>query len=100
MTNWPAHGDYSANPVFRAAQIMTNVAQILDVVKIEWAAEGQWSEWDQGVRDSISAWLRDEYDGQFMAHRALAGSSAPTPDAGSAQSMDPTPSTLPEGREG
>jgi hypothetical protein len=38
------------------ADILTNVCQIIDVVKIEWGEA--WSAWDQAVRDSISLWLK------------------------------------------
>ena len=34
--------------------LLSDVAQILDVVKIEWSAENSWSEWDQSVRDRIT----------------------------------------------
>ena len=40
-----------------AIDILTNAAQILDVVKQEWMAEGAWSDFDQSVRNSISAYL-------------------------------------------
>ena len=36
---------------------LTNVTQILDVVRQEWSAQGCWSEWDQSVRDDITAIL-------------------------------------------
>lgn len=78
MSDWPKHGDYSDNPIFRAAQIMTDAAQILDVTKGEWGAS--WSAWDQGVRDRITDWLRCHYDGRFNNHRAmLSASPPPTP---------------------
>lgn len=55
--DWPKRGDHSGDPIYQAAGIMTDAAQILDVVSREWGKVGQWSEWDQSVRDSISAWL-------------------------------------------
>lgn len=36
------------------ATCLTNCAQILDIVRAEWKAEGVWSEWDQSVRDQIT----------------------------------------------
>jgi hypothetical protein len=39
-----------------AAQIMTDCAGLLDQIKREWG--GEWSDWDQGVRDRITAWLK------------------------------------------
>lgn len=55
--DWPKRGDRSGDPIYQAAGIMTDVCQILNVVKGEWEAEGCWSEWDQSVRDRITAWL-------------------------------------------
>lgn len=58
--DWPKHGDH--RPSKReddARQIMTDAAQILDVVKGEWGSS--WSGFDQGVRDRISTWLADHY---------------------------------------
>lgn len=55
--DWPKHGDRSGDPVYQAAGIMTDVAQILDVVRREWSEVGQWSDWDQSVRDKITTWL-------------------------------------------
>lgn len=37
------------------ADLLTNLAQILDVVKGEWAEE--WSVWDQAQRDEITLFL-------------------------------------------
>lgn len=37
-----------------ARGLLSDVAQILDVVKIEWSAENSWSEWNQSVRDRIT----------------------------------------------
>src|SRR5579872_5986020 len=42
-----------------AAAILTNCAQILDVVKPEW--KESWSEWDQATRDGITNWLTNHY---------------------------------------
>jgi hypothetical protein len=50
------------------ANLLTNVAQILDVVKLEWGEA--WSTWDQEQRDSITKIL--------MA--GLRGADAPTPE--------------------
>lgn len=41
------------------ANLLTDVAQILDVVKTEWGAEKFWSDWDQGVRDRIASALKN-----------------------------------------
>lgn len=49
--------------------LLTNIAQILDVVKIEWAES--WSDWDQAQRDGITAWLTEYY------RRAAPASPAP-----------------------
>lgn len=68
--NWPKHGDCRGDPIFQAAAIMHNVAQILDVVKREWATDGCWSDWDQGVRDSVATWLTQHYAGRFDHHSA------------------------------
>lgn len=40
----------------KMANTLCNCAQILDVVKIEWGES--WSDWDQSVRDDITACLR------------------------------------------
>ena len=42
--------------VSEVANILTNVCQIIDMVKQEWGDE--WSDWDQSVRDEISQWLK------------------------------------------
>jgi hypothetical protein len=34
--------------------LLTDIAQLLDRAKQEWAAEGAWTEWDQSVRDRIT----------------------------------------------
>ncbi|MER9662326.1 hypothetical protein [Mesorhizobium sp. M0159] len=39
------------------ANLLTNCAQILDVVKGEWSKDGSWSAWDQSVRDGITSTL-------------------------------------------
>lgn len=44
-----------AGKIEAGAGILTDCAQILDVVKKEWGAA--WSTWDQGVRDRLSSWL-------------------------------------------
>lgn len=38
--------------------LLTDLAQIIDVVKREWEPGGSWSEWDQSVRDRITKRLR------------------------------------------
>ena len=43
----------------RAADLLCNIAQILDVVKTEWTTE--WSTWDQDQRDGITAFLKFYY---------------------------------------
>lgn len=43
-----------------AQTLLTNVAQILDVVKGEWGPA--WSAWDQEQRDGITNWLKASYD--------------------------------------
>jgi hypothetical protein len=48
--DWPKRGDHSDDPAALAAGIMTDAAQILDVVQREWAAVGSWSDHDQAVR--------------------------------------------------
>ena len=53
----PKAGDHSKNREVIAAGIMTDCAQILDVVKREWGAS--WTGWDQGVRDRITTWLQE-----------------------------------------
>ncbi len=66
-----------------AASLFTDITQILDVVSREWAAEGQWSPWDQSVRDHISDWLRAYYPGADRAaavKAALAVATAHTED--------------------
>ena len=42
-----------------ACDLLTNLAQIIDVVKGEWAES--WSAWDQEQRDAITTWLRGYY---------------------------------------
>lgn len=59
--DWPKRGDHSKEPSALAAGIMTDVAQILDVVQREWSAEGSWSDHDQAVRNRITAWLSAHY---------------------------------------
>ena len=39
----------------KCADLLTNIAQILDVVKGEWAES--WSAWDQEQRDAITRYL-------------------------------------------
>jgi hypothetical protein len=41
--------------------VLTCACQILDVVKYEWSATNAWSDWDQSVRDRISAILKAYY---------------------------------------
>ena len=57
----PKAGDYSKNREVIAAGIMTDCAQILDVVKREWGSS--WSGWDQDVCDRMTAWLQEHYQG-------------------------------------
>jgi hypothetical protein len=46
----------------RAADLLCNVAQILDVVKSEWAESwSPWSPWDQEQRDGITELLKFYY---------------------------------------
>lgn len=45
----------------RACGLLTNLAQIIDVVRAEWMQSGDWSEWDQEQRDALGQWLRDYY---------------------------------------
>lgn len=52
----------------QTANLLTNLAQILDVVKIEWGEA--WSEWDQAQRDGITKYL--------LAREVSARSPAPT----------------------
>jgi hypothetical protein len=40
-----------------AVSVLVSSAQILDVVKQEWLQSNSWSEWDQSVRDSYTAYL-------------------------------------------
>ena len=65
LRRWSDDIDTKELRIKSAANLITNVAQILNVVQSEWGAEGQWSEWDQGVRDSITAWL-SEYHGKSL----------------------------------
>jgi len=46
----------SAELLREAAGVITDACMILDVVKGEWAEA--WFEWDQGVRDRATAFLR------------------------------------------
>lgn len=41
--------------------LLTNCAQIMDRAKQEWLPEGAWTEWDQSVRDGITAALKQFY---------------------------------------
>lgn len=41
----------------QAASLLGNLAQIIDVVRQEWAAENNWSDWDAEQRRGITAWL-------------------------------------------
>lgn len=69
MSDWIARHHPRGQPRPRdlpeIAGLLADVAQILDVVKIEWAES--WSDWDQGVRDRITATLRDIHEklGEF-----------------------------------
>jgi len=49
------------------AQLLTDCACILDVVKGEWGEA--WSEWDQGVRDRITKQLVAIYDARVTPLR-------------------------------
>ena len=42
------------------ADLLVNLAQIIDVVKQEWAEA--WSEWDQEQRDGITKYLKWWYE--------------------------------------
>jgi hypothetical protein len=37
---------------------LSNVAQLIDTIKVEWTACGAWSEWDQSVRDDLTRHLQ------------------------------------------
>ena len=50
--------------VISAADLLTNLSQIIDVVKGEWAES--WSQWDQEQRDAITAWLKAYYDEKWI----------------------------------
>jgi hypothetical protein len=52
-------------PSLSLINLLTNVCQILDVVKIEWGETNAWSEWDQSVRDEISEYLKNYYEGKL-----------------------------------
>ena len=52
--------EWSAFSAACVADILTNVCQIIDVIKQEWGEA--WSDWDQSVRDAISKWLK-QYHG-------------------------------------
>jgi hypothetical protein len=43
--------------------LLTNIAQILDVVKQEWGTENCWSEWDEEQRLGIIRVLRNYHGG-------------------------------------
>jgi hypothetical protein len=62
-----------------ADALLCNIAQIMDVVKIEWEAENAWSEWDQQQRDDITAVM-------LMCETALAGTDGPGDFTAEAQS--------------
>lgn len=49
--------DQTAGRASEIYECLSCCAQILDVVKHEWSAESAWSEWDQSVRDKITASL-------------------------------------------
>lgn len=72
----------------RAANLLTNIACILDVVKQEWGEA--WSQWDQEQRDGITAWLKEFYDAG-QAGRAV---TEPKVTVGV-----PQPTTLPDALE-
>jgi len=48
----------SEQMVEQARHLFPRVCQILDVVKREWTEAGCWSEWDERVRDEITAWQK------------------------------------------
>lgn len=52
--------DYKIYQHPNLATLLTNICQILDVVKGEWGEA--WSEWDQQQRDAASAWLKEYYE--------------------------------------
>jgi len=39
------------------AQTIVDACQLLDSVKADWSKSGEWSAWDQSVRDRLSAML-------------------------------------------
>ena len=40
---------------------LTNACQIIDVVRQDWSEAGEWSDWDQQVREQITGALRACY---------------------------------------
>jgi hypothetical protein len=36
--------------------LLPEICQLIDAVKVEWSQQGCWSEWDQSVRDRITAY--------------------------------------------
>jgi hypothetical protein len=57
-----------------AERLLIASAGLLDQIKAEWG--DQWSEWDQSIRDGITAWL-------------IAASLAPRNDGATHQTQDP-----------
>lgn len=92
MSDWPKIGQPAPHSRdINAMQIMTDAAQILDVVKREWSAEGCWSDFDQGVRDRIGAWLRAyyaEFDGPYRYTKTSDGKTI-SPGAWATDRLDP-----------
>ena len=68
--NWIARHHPNGIPPPRdlgeVAELLADIAQILDVVKGEWGPS--WSDWDQGVRDRITATLRDISTTRVASH--------------------------------
>jgi hypothetical protein len=48
--------------ISQAENTLCGSAQLIDSIKMEWEPENSWSEWDQGVRDAITASLRTLHD--------------------------------------
>lgn len=63
------------------ADLLVNVAQILDVVKSEW--KESWSEWDQSVRDELSRILKEVMPIEAGKGTGLSQTSAVEGDASS-----------------
>jgi len=56
-----AGSEREAFPMPTLQDVLTNACQLLDSVKMDWAREGCWSDWDQAVRDGLSRELKITY---------------------------------------